>query len=180
MSIPACASSSPAFLKMYSAYKLNKQGDTIEPWHTPYPIWNQSVVPCPVLPVTSWHAYKFLKRQVRWSGIPISFRHCSLLQRHSNWSTSSYRNHCLHLFFVFKLCFVCLCWTTSLSMSLASFLKNSLILRTVASCRTQRVIRPPTLPWLNIEKNHMYNIKYLQHWESKYVGKQQGKMAPGL
>jgi len=29
--IPACASSSPAFLTMYSAYKLNKQGDNIQP-----------------------------------------------------------------------------------------------------------------------------------------------------
>ena len=47
--IPACASSSPAFLMMYSACKLNKQGDNIQPWHTPFPIWNQSVVPCPVL-----------------------------------------------------------------------------------------------------------------------------------
>ena len=47
--IPVCASSSPAFLIMYSAYKLNKQGDNIQPWHTPFPIWNQSVVPCPVL-----------------------------------------------------------------------------------------------------------------------------------
>ena len=28
--IPACASSSPAFLRMYSAYKLNKQGDNIQ------------------------------------------------------------------------------------------------------------------------------------------------------
>ena len=28
--IPACASSSPAFLMMYSAYKLNKQGDSIQ------------------------------------------------------------------------------------------------------------------------------------------------------
>ena len=28
--IPACASSSPAFLMMYSAYKLNKQGDNIQ------------------------------------------------------------------------------------------------------------------------------------------------------
>ena len=28
---------------MYSAYKLNKQGDHIQPWHTPFPIWNQSV-----------------------------------------------------------------------------------------------------------------------------------------
>ena len=41
--IPACASSSPAFLKMCSAYKLNKQGDNIQPWRTPFPIWNQSV-----------------------------------------------------------------------------------------------------------------------------------------
>ena len=72
--IPAYASSSPAFLMMYSAYKLNKQGDNIQPWHAPFPIWNQSVVPCPVLTVASWPAYKFLKRQVRWSGIPISFR----------------------------------------------------------------------------------------------------------
>ena len=65
--IPACTSSSPAFLMMYSAYKLNKQGDNIQPWHTPLPIWNQSVVPCPILTVASWSAYRFLKRQVRWS-----------------------------------------------------------------------------------------------------------------
>ena len=72
--IPACASSSPAFLMMCSAYKLNKQGDNIQPWRTPLPIWNQSVVPCPVLTVASWPAYRFLKRRVRWYGIPISFR----------------------------------------------------------------------------------------------------------
>ena len=66
--IPACASSSPAFLMMQSAYKLNKQGDNRQSWCTPFPIWNQSVVPCPVLTVASWPAYKFLKRQVRWSG----------------------------------------------------------------------------------------------------------------
>ena len=40
---------------MYSAYKLNKQGDNIQPWRTPFPIWNQSV-PCPVLAVASWPA----------------------------------------------------------------------------------------------------------------------------
>ena len=72
--VPACASSSPAFLMMYSAYKLNKQGDNIQPWRIPFPIRNQSVVPCPVLTVASWPAYRFLKRQVRWSGILISFR----------------------------------------------------------------------------------------------------------
>ena len=59
---------------MYSAYKLNKQGDNIQPWRTPFPIWNQSVVPCPVLTVASWPAYRFLRRQVRWSDIPISSR----------------------------------------------------------------------------------------------------------
>ena len=39
--IPACASSRPVFLMMYSAYKLNKQGDSIQPWCTPFPIWNR-------------------------------------------------------------------------------------------------------------------------------------------
>ena len=72
--IPACASSSLAFHMMYSVHKLNTQGDNTQPWHTPFPIWNQSVVLCPVLIVASWPAYRFLRRQVRWSGIPISLR----------------------------------------------------------------------------------------------------------
>ena len=72
--IPACASSSPAFCMMYSEFKLKKQGDNIQPWHISFPIWNQSVVPCPVLTVASWPEYRFLRRQVRWSGIPISLR----------------------------------------------------------------------------------------------------------
>ena len=71
--IPVCASSSLAFCMKYSAYKLNKQGDNIQP-RTPFPTWNQSIVPCPVLTVASWPAYRFLRRQVRWSGIPISWR----------------------------------------------------------------------------------------------------------
>ena len=67
----------------YSANKLNKQGDNIQPWHTPFPIWNQSVS-CSVLTVASWPAYRFLWRQVRWSGIPISWRiFHSLLYPHS-------------------------------------------------------------------------------------------------
>ena len=60
--------------ELNSAYKLNKQGDNIQPWCTPFLIWNQSVVPCSVPTVASWPAYRFLRRQVRWSGIPISFR----------------------------------------------------------------------------------------------------------
>ena len=83
--IPTCVSSSPAFLKMYSAYKLNKHSDNIQPWCSPFPNWNRSVVPRPVLTVAYWPAYRFLRRQVRWSGIPISFKiFHSLL-----WSTQS-------------------------------------------------------------------------------------------
>ena len=37
--IPACDSSSSAFLMMYSAYKLNKHSDNIHPWCNPFPIW---------------------------------------------------------------------------------------------------------------------------------------------
>ena len=74
--IPVCASSSLAFNLIYSASKLNKQGDNIQPLHTPFLIWNQSVVPCPVLTVASWPEYRFLRKQVRCSGIPISMGIC--------------------------------------------------------------------------------------------------------
>ena len=88
--IPACASSSPVFHMMCSTYKLNKQGDNIQPWQTPFPIWNQSAVSCLVLTLASWSAYRFLRRQIKWSGIPISFRiFHSLL-----WSTQSSRSRC--------------------------------------------------------------------------------------
>ena len=72
--IPACASFSPAFYMMHSAYNLNEQVNDVQPWCFPIPIWNQSAVPCPVLNVAFWPAYSFLRRQVRWSGIPISLR----------------------------------------------------------------------------------------------------------
>ena len=91
--IPAGVSSSPAFLMMYSAYKLNKQGDNIQPWDTPFPIWNQSVVPCPVLTV-SWPASRFLKRQVRWSGFPslseFSSFYCHPFMRYYMWYHSEF------------------------------------------------------------------------------------------
>ena len=60
---PACVSSSPAFLMMYSAYKLNKQGDNIQP-DVPLFLFGTSLL---------FHV-QFYLRQVRWSGIPIYFR----------------------------------------------------------------------------------------------------------
>ena len=83
--IPACASSSPACHLMYFSYKLNKQGDNIQPWCTPFPILNQSLVPCLIVTVASWPAYRFLRRQVSWSGIPNSLRTFHSLL----WSTQS-------------------------------------------------------------------------------------------
>ena len=72
--ILAYDSCSLAFCMMYSTYKLNKQGDNIQPWCTLFPIWNQSILPCPSLTVASWPANRFLWRQVRWFGISISGR----------------------------------------------------------------------------------------------------------
>ena len=91
--IPAFASSNLAFHMMYSAYRLNKQRDNIQPWCAPFQILNQFVVPCPVLPVASWPACRFLRRQVRWSGIPISWRIFQFVVIHmikgfSQWSRS--------------------------------------------------------------------------------------------
>ena len=53
---------------MYSAYKLNKQGESIQPWRTPFPIWNQSVFPYPVLTVASWACIQIYQEagQVIW------------------------------------------------------------------------------------------------------------------
>ena len=50
----------------------------MQPWHTLFPVWNQSV-----LPVASWTAYGFRRRQVRWSGIPISLRTCQFVVIHT-------------------------------------------------------------------------------------------------
>ena len=47
--IPVCDSFSLACHMMYSAYKLNKQGDNIQP----FPVLNQSIVSCLVLTFAS-------------------------------------------------------------------------------------------------------------------------------
>ena len=38
-------------------HMLNKQGDNIQPWRTPFPIWNQSIFPCLVLTVAFFHVW---------------------------------------------------------------------------------------------------------------------------
>ena len=61
------------FLMMLSACNSNKQGNNILTWCS-LPVLNQSAVSCLVLTVASWSTYRFLRRQKRWSGIPISLR----------------------------------------------------------------------------------------------------------
>ena len=69
--IPACDSSGPALHMVYSQNKVNKQGDNIQPCHTPFPIMNQSVAPCLVLTVVSWPTYRGLGGQVRGCGTAL-------------------------------------------------------------------------------------------------------------
>ena len=114
--IPACASSSPAFCMMYSAYKLNKQGDNMQPWHTLFPIWNQSVVPCLVLTVASWPAYRFLRRQIRWSGIPISWRRFFVLFDVLHWFQNAELNIFLYSWNKFNFVMVYNCFYTLLDL----------------------------------------------------------------
>jgi len=99
--IPACASSSPAFCMIYSACKLNKQGENIQHWCTPFLIWKQSIVPCLILTVASWPAYRFFRRQVRRSGIPISLRifHSLLWSIQRLWLSQWSRSRCFFLKF---------------------------------------------------------------------------------
>ena len=50
-----------------------------------YPFPNLELVCCsmPVLTLASWLAYRFLKKQVRWSDIPISFRIFQFVEIHT-------------------------------------------------------------------------------------------------
>jgi len=41
------------FTHAHSEYKLNKQNDNIQPYHTPFPILNHSAVLCPILTIAS-------------------------------------------------------------------------------------------------------------------------------
>ena len=71
--IPACESSTLAFYMMYSAYKLNSRWQYTA---LTYSFLKFEPVHCFMFSstVTSWPAYRFLRRQVMWSRISISLR----------------------------------------------------------------------------------------------------------
>ena len=94
--IPAYDSSGPASLMMFWACRLNKQGDSRQPCGTPFSVLNQSVFPFRVQTVASWPAYRFLRRQVRWSGIPIckSFPHFVMIHTVKDFSVVNETGRC--------------------------------------------------------------------------------------
>ena len=98
--------SSPAFHMMHSACKVNKQGDKIHPYLTSFPILSQFIVPCPVLTVASWPAYRFPRSQVRWSGIPISLRIFQFVVIHTLQGFSGVNEAEVDVFLEFP-CFLC-------------------------------------------------------------------------
>ena len=89
-------SSSPACHIMYFVYKLNKQGDNIQPWHIPFPILIHSVVPCPIITVASWPVYIQTSQKtgkvVWYSHLFMNFQVCldsqSQMLQCSQWSNS--------------------------------------------------------------------------------------------
>ena len=74
--------SSLPFWMMYFASKLNKQGENIHPWCIliQTPSLNQTGNNRLVQNIVSWPAYRFLRRQVRWSDIPVSLKILCLTQ----------------------------------------------------------------------------------------------------
>ena len=99
--IPGCDSSSLFFLMMYSAYKLNKQGDSTQPWHAPFPIWSQSSSNCCFLIFIL-----VSQRQVRWSGIPIYWRLFLFVVIHTVQGYSIVNEAEVYVFLEFS-CFLC-------------------------------------------------------------------------
>ena len=103
-------SSCPSSSLMYSAYKSNRQGENIQSWCTPFPIWNQSVVPCLILTVAAWPAGRFLRRRVRWSDIPIYWRLFQFVVIHTVKGFSVVNEAEIDVFFCNSLTFSMIPW----------------------------------------------------------------------
>ena len=77
--------------ELNSVCKLNKQGNNIQPCHTPFPILNQSVVRSPVLTVAEfWETqYRFLRTRLQELAVctPISLPALVYFKWHSCLST---------------------------------------------------------------------------------------------
>ena len=80
---------------MYSAYKLNKQGDNIQTWRTSFRICNQFVVWCPVLIVASGQQISQEAGKVVWySHLLKNFPVCCDLHSQRLWHNQWSRSRC--------------------------------------------------------------------------------------
>ena len=96
--------------------------------HTPFSILNQSILPCLILTVASWAAYKFLRRQVRWSGIPISKNFSQFIVIHTVKGFSIISEVEVDVFLEFS-CF-CLAWRIlSITLIACEKVKVKLLIR---------------------------------------------------
>ena len=81
--IPAYASSNPVFLMMLNKQKLNKQGDNIQPWRTPFPVFRLGQSACSLhlfyvchyhcLMSCTWQTTVLFFWCVRWENGPCYF-----------------------------------------------------------------------------------------------------------
>ena len=91
-----------------------------------FPNLNQSIVPCPVLPVASWPAYRFLRRQIGWSGIPISKKFPQFVVIHTVKGFSIVNEAEVDVFLKFSCFFSDLVDVDSLVSGSSAFSKSSL------------------------------------------------------
>ena len=80
----------PSILHDVLCKKLNKHGDHIQPWCTPFPIWNQSVVPCPVLTASCSPGGSEVKACASSAGDPGSFPGLGRSSREGNGNPLQY------------------------------------------------------------------------------------------
>ena len=129
--IPACASSSPTFHMMYSAHKLSKQGDDMQPWRTPFPIF--SFWPDKTL---KWAKHRSSSdagsrressSSAAYSGLGTSFMTTSHLPAQKTTKESLIPAHCVLLLHPAELsaCFLfypqhCLSWCTAVDKWISS------------------------------------------------------------
>ena len=85
--IPARASFSPEFPMMYSAYKLNKQGDNIQHWCTPFPIWSSLLFHGWTASSTWWTWVWVNSGSWWWIGRPGVLRFMGLQRVRHDWVT---------------------------------------------------------------------------------------------
>ena len=156
---------------MHSAYELNKQGDNIQSWHTPSPILNQADVPCLVMAVVPWPAYRFLyclpgssvhgilqATILEWVVMPFSN---SFLRRQVRWSDILIRLRIFHS----------LLWSTVKTFSIANEEEVDVFRNSLAFSMIQQMLAIWSLVPLAFSKSSVCILKFSVHycWRMRWL-----------